>query len=134
MWLTFGWIRWNCEKYLALNACYPAWQSQQWKMFVTSLVGEYKNGCRQMFKDVLILQIRKHDTTPFPTLRCVKHDYLLAEWSRLSSNSPLFTAKLCRPDAMDCEIRYIWGNAINMPIFGSTECLFSYMIVTSLCC
>jgi hypothetical protein len=44
-----GWIQWNCEKYLALNACHPAWQSQQWKMFIIYLVGEYKNGFRQLF-------------------------------------------------------------------------------------
>ena len=69
------------------------------------------------FKEVLILQIRKYGSPPFPASRCVKHDYLLAEWSRLSSSSSLFTAKLCRLDAMDCDIRYIWRIAIKYAYF-----------------
>jgi len=40
-------ILWDSEKYLALNACYPGWQSQKWKMIVTSIVGDYKNGYRK---------------------------------------------------------------------------------------
>jgi hypothetical protein len=45
-----GWIPWDSEKYLALNAFHPVWQNQEWKMFITSLVGKYKNGFRQLFQ------------------------------------------------------------------------------------
>jgi len=45
--MMLGWIQWDSEKYLTLNAYYSAWQSIQWKMFIASLVGENKNGYRQ---------------------------------------------------------------------------------------